>query len=401
MFCKSLNGKCQINDTGVLTMHSLLFFAIVLVFAGLSAVQAAEESEACLLVSKEGDAICAKSAKTKATLFKNSDARTVIEWALENGDITVLQPGTYTVNDAVRVSRSGASLIIKEGATLRMPRGTGSSYVSEYGADYYPLIYVAPRDVFSRSSRLENVSVINFGTLEASGKTEKKTGRWGGGACIIYDGRKWDRTCGIVGGTIFSSGVLTGCRGAALWILDCKKTEIPLMCAEHYGNGVVAAEGCEDLNIGILAGLAGEKAEENETIDLNYFNRNVRMGTVIGTAPAEDVVDINNAINCTVENIVGYGDPKQINLLGTTTYPITGAWMTMKRPIRKSVGTVAKKTEVVNKKVKEWKRITEVPPLPESLPRFAVKAKLIAVFEDGSQQVAFDETINFDLAGSE
>jgi hypothetical protein len=173
------------------------------------------------------------------------------------------------------------------------------------------------------------------------------------------------------------------------------------MCAEHYGNGVVAAEGCEDLNIGILAGLAGEKAEENETIDLNYFNKNVRTGTVIGTAPAEDVADINNAINCTVENIVGYGDPKQIHLLGTKTYPITGAWMTMKPPIRKSVGTVAKKTEVVNKKVKEWKRITEVPPLPQSLPRFAVKAKLIAVFEDGSQQVAFDETIHFDLAGNE
>ena len=244
-----------------------------------------------ILVSRKGGVTYAKSVKTKETLFEHSDPRQVIEWAVGNGDITVLEPGTYTITDAVRVSRSDVSLIIKEGATLRMPRGTGSSYVSEYGADYYPLIYVAPSDVFTRSSKLENVSIINFGTLEACGKTDKKTKRWGGGACIIYDGRKWERTCGIVGGTIFSSGVMKGCRGAALWILDCKKTEIPLMCAENYGNGLVAGEGCEDLNIGILAGLAGEKAEENETIDLNYFNRNIRIRTVIGSSPSEEVVE--------------------------------------------------------------------------------------------------------------
>lgn len=194
---------------------------------------------------------------------------------------------------------------------------------------------------------------------------------------------------------------MTGCRGAALWILDCKKTEIPLMCAENYGNGVVAAEGCEDLNIGILAGLAGEKAEENETIDLNYFNKNIRIKTVIGSYPSEEIVDINNAINCTVENIVGYGFRKKSRLLGKKNYAITGAWMTMKRPIKRSVGTVVKKTKVVSKKVKEWKRITEVPPLPESLPRFTVKAKFIAIFEDGSQEVVFDETIPFNLGGSE
>jgi len=76
--------------------------------------------------------------------------------------------------------------------------------------------------------------------------------------------------------------------------------------------------------------------------------------------------------------------------------------MTLKKYIGNSKSSVVvKHKEVVNKKVKEWKRITEVPPLPESLPQFTVKAKLIAVFEDGSQQIAFDETINFDLAGSE
>jgi hypothetical protein len=328
---------------------------------------------------------------------------------LENGSITILEPGIYTVNEAVRISRSDTSLIIKENATLQMPAGFNSSYVSEEGADYYPVIYVAPKDVFSKTCILENVNVINFGTLKACGKTppmkpdleaKKVTGRWGGGGCIIYDGRKWSKTCGIVGGKIFSSGVLTGCRGAALWILDCKKTEIPLMCAENYGNGVVAAEGCEDLNIGVLAGLAGEKAEENETIDLNYFNKNIRIGTVIGSAPSEEILDVNNSPNVTVERVIGYGDPSKMNLVGLTTYPRSSC-MSLKTYIgNSSSSVVVNHEEVVNKTVTEWKRITEVPPLPESLPRFTVKAKLIAVFEDGSEQVAFDETIHFDLTES-
>jgi len=384
--------------------HSYLFIvAIVVGCAGCadqSAWRVADESGKYILVSQKGDVTYAASAKTKKKLFEHSDPRQAIEWALGNGDITVLEPGTYTVTDAVRISRFNVSLIIMEGATLRMPKGTGSSYVSEYGADYYPLIYVAPGDVFTRDSILENVSVINFGTLEASGKTEKESGRWGGGACIIYDLRKWDRTCGLVGGTIFSTGVLTGSRGAALWILDCKNTEIPLICAQDYGNGVVAAEGCEDLNIGILAGLAGEKAEENETIDLNYYNKNVHMELIVGSAPSEEVVDINNSINCTVDKIVGYGVQK-MHLLGTMTYPVTGGCMTYKRPIKESVGTAVKEQKVVNKKVKNWKQIVEVPELPESLPRFTVKAKLIAVFEDDSQEVVYDKTIPINLGGRE
>jgi hypothetical protein len=82
-------------------------------------VQAAQETERCILVSRKGDVIRAKSAKTEETLFKNSDAKKVIEWALENGSITILEPGIYTVNEAVRISRSNTSLIIKENASPR------------------------------------------------------------------------------------------------------------------------------------------------------------------------------------------------------------------------------------------------------------------------------------------
>ncbi len=86
--------------------------------------------------------------------------------------------------------------------------------------------------------------------------------------------------------------------------------------------------------------------------------------------------------------------------MGTKNYG-PGDGMTLKNYIRHSKGIVVKHKEVVGRNVKTWKRIVEVPKLPESLPRFAVKAKLIAVFEDGSEQVAFDETFEFDLSGSE
>jgi hypothetical protein len=381
----------------------LLFVAVVVGCAGgadQSDEQTADQSGKYILVSRKDDVVHAKSAKTQKTLFEHSDPKEVIEWAIENGDITVLEPGTYTVTDAVRISKSNVSLIIKEGATLRMPEGTGSSFVSEWGGYYYPLIYVAPSDVFTRSVKIENVSVINFGTLEASGKTPEEMKIWGGGACIIYDGRKWDRTCGLIGGTIFSSGTLTGSRGATLWIVDSKATKIPLMAAEDYNNGVIVAEGCEDLDIGIVAGLAGEKAEENETIDLNYYNRNVHMDLIIGSAPSEEVADINNSINCTVDKIVGYGAPN-MKLLGTNTYKNFGDHLTYKKPIKESVGTAVKEQKVVDKKVKNYRQVVEVPQLPESLPNFTVKAKLIVEFEDGTQEVAYDKTIPINLGESE
>ena len=155
-----------------------------------------------------------------------------------------------------------------------------------------------------------------------------------------------------------------------------------------------------NLDIGIVAGLAGEKAEENETIDLNYYNRNVHMDLIIGSAPSEEVADINNSINCTVDKIVGYGAPN-MKLLGTNTYKNFGNHLTYKKPIKESVGTAVKEQKVVDKKVKNYRQVVEVPEIPESLPNFTVKAKLIVEFEDGTQEVAYDKTIPINLGESE
>ena len=45
------------------------------------------------------------------------------------------------------------------------------------------------------------------------------------------------------------------------------------MCAEHYGNDPVAADGCEDLNVGIHAGLTGEIWGQNIPADAKRVNQ--------------------------------------------------------------------------------------------------------------------------------
>lgn len=72
-----------------------------------------------------------------------------------------------------------------------------------------------------------------------------------------------------------------------------------------------------------------------------------------------------------------------------------------KKPIKESVGTAVKEQKVVDKKVKNYRQVVEVPELPESLPDFTVKAKLIVEFEDGTQEVAYDKTIPINLGESE
>lgn len=368
-----------------LHVRSLLSYVFVLFIAvgcaGFSTVQGAERLAGHILVSKKDNMVYAKSAKTKETLFKNTDAKKVIEWALANGALTVVQPETYTVNEWVEVPRSGVSFIIKKNATLRMHPEAESGYVSERHGKYYPLIY---------NDRKDDVKVINFGTLDAGGN----------GVCILFDGRNAPRTCGVTGGMIFSSGTLVDC-GDAIWVVDCKGTEIPLICTEDYGNAPLAAEGCENLNIGIVAGLAGEKARENETIDLNSFNEGLRIGLVVGTSPSEQILDINNSPNCTVEKVMGYGDPRHMTLVSRPQYPPHGRRLTLKPYIDNSEGTVVKEKKVVDKKVKAWKRIVEAPELLEALPRFTVDVKLIAVFEDGSEETVFDKTFHFDLESTE
>ena len=103
-------------EPGLYVRSSLSYLFVVSILvgcAGVSTVRGAEASEACVLVSSDGDVVRAVSAKTKETLFENSDAKKVIDWAVNNADVTILEPGTYTVNEAVRISRSGTSLIIK------------------------------------------------------------------------------------------------------------------------------------------------------------------------------------------------------------------------------------------------------------------------------------------------
>jgi len=214
---------------------------------------------------------------------------------------------------------------------------------------------------------MDNVAIVNFGTL----------GVMRGGACIMFNGRSGGKL-GINGGLIFSTGVLTQC-GDAIWVVDSRNVRIPFAGAKSYGNNLMAIEGCEDMKIDVVAGLAGSKAGENETIDLNSYSRRITIGRMIGTSRSEQVLDVNNSTDIIVDEIVGYtgGDKFQGHLVDIINYGPNGRRLTQRKRISKSRNVKIRTKRVAKTKVSTWKIVSEVKGLPESLPDLRVTVRLI------------------------
>jgi hypothetical protein len=62
-----------------------------------------------------------------------------------------------------------------------------------------------------------------------------------------------------------------------------------------------------------------------------------------------------------------------------------------------SEGTVLHSERKVEKEVVEWIKSIDVAPLSETLPDLEVKARLEAVFEDGTREVALDDIFRLEL----
>lgn len=335
----------------------------------------------CLLVTRQEDMCVVKRHDDKKMLYRNRDARLAIEWALRHSPIAVLGYGRFTVTDGVKIPRPGVALIVAKDATLQVAHGAKLTAVSEGHGEYCPLIH---------NQGMDNVAVINFGILLAGGRH---------GACIMFNGRsKGD--LGIDGGLVFSTGTLTNCNDA-IWLVDSKNLQVPFVGDTSYGNAPLAIEGCEDLKIDIVAGLAGSKARENETIDLNSYSRRVTIHRLIGTSRSEQVLDVNNSTEVTVDEIVGYSGEDEFRgkLLSIIHYGPHGRRLTQRPRIPKSENVEIRSQRVSETKVSQWKIDVDVDGLPESLPVLQVAVRAIGN-PDTNPVTIVERTYRLELDGT-
>ena len=76
-----------------------------------------------MLVSSTGDGTVVRSLKSRHVRYTNHDPQLAIEWSLQNGRTTILQPGKYAIADRIDIPRSDVTLIIEEGAEIRLLEG--------------------------------------------------------------------------------------------------------------------------------------------------------------------------------------------------------------------------------------------------------------------------------------
>ena len=324
-------------------------------------------------------------------LFKSSRALAAIEWALNHSRVAVLTGGEFNLAGTLNIPRSGVSLIIAGNATVQPAEKAELLIVSEGHGNYRPLIHIKGMD---------NVAVINLGTL--------RTPRQRGGVCIMFNGRSGGKI-GIDGGLVFSAGTMAQC-GDAIWLVDSKNLQVPFAGDKSYDNNLLAIEGCEDLKIDVVAGLAGIRSNrlkgnrkgnfsgENESIDLNSYCRRIHIRRMIGASYSEQILDVNNSTDIVVDEITGYtgGDKFNGHLVDIVNYGPNGRRLTQRPRIPKSRNVKIHKKGVGAKKISDWKITAEAGDMMKSLPEMRVRVRVIGNPQKDKVTV-LDRTYQFNL----
>jgi len=342
------------------------------------AVSAAEAPEFATVVMR-GDTCIVKHEGTEKVLFESAEPRRAIEWALNHSRIAVLKSGEFNVAGSVRIPRSGVSLIIAKEATLQPAEKAELDIVSEGHGDYPALIH---------NKGMDHVAVINLGTLRGPGR---------GCASIMYNGRSGGKI-GIDGGLVFSAGTMPK-SGDAIWLIDSKNLRVPFAADKSYDNNLMAIEGCEDLEIGVVAGLAGSNPGENEAIDLNSYSRRIHIRHMIGASYSEQILDVNNSTDITVDKITGYTGGGKFNghLVDIINYSPTGRRLTQMARIPESKNVKIHEKGVADEKIGDWKIAAEVEgDMLNTLPEMRVTVRLIGN-PDKEKVTVFEGTYQFDL----
>ena len=360
--------------------------ALTLVCA--AAVSAAEAAGFATVLMQDGTCVV-RHEGTEKVLFKHAEPSRAIEWALEHSRIAVLTGGHFTVKRSVTIPRPGVSLVIAPDATLEAAEDAQLTAVPGRTAKDDHLCTV----IHNRGK--DNVAIVNFGTIRAGrNRGDRKVFK----NCIVFNGQS-DGEIGIDGGLVFSSGPTETPWCDGIWLIDAKNVHVPFVGSMGYDFSALAMEGCEDIDVDVAAGLAGNKAWENETIDLNGYNRRIRMGLLIGTSPSEQILDVNNSIDIVAEEIVGYtnGDRFQGKLFDVINYPPIGADLTFRERIPEAKNVKVLKKRVAETRVKEWKIAAEVKGLPETLPELHVTVRVIGNPQDKEPVTVFERGYKLQL----
>jgi len=346
-----------------------------------------------VLVSPKGDRTVVRPYGGRKILFQNADPQFAVEWGMANARTTVVLAGKYVISDRIDVPRDDVTLIIDRGAEIAVnPDVSGHTYIGFRPDGSWKRLCM----VYNRGHA--NVRVISFGKI-SSWIVRPTTNAWtrqnrGGTPYrgtwpIFFDGRNAERTCGVKGGMVLTSGSMD----EAVWLLDSSGVQVPILAHKFGGDGPLVLEGCEDCRLGMLVNLATKPGgKTGETVDLNGRNKGITIELAIGERPYE-IVD-NNSSYADVGEVVSIGKPEKLLKFHG---PSDGARYTSRPHPGATALNVNRKTiltDAVGATVQ-----MDVPKLPDALPRFTVRATVEVTLKDGGKKV-FTKEVEIDVRDS-
>ncbi len=341
-----------------------------------------------VLVSPEGVETVVRPFEGDRVLFRNADAQLAIEWGLANARTTVVLAGRYVICDRIDIPRDDVTLIIDKDAEIALNPDTSThTYVGFRPEGSWKRLCI----IYNKHHN--NVRVISLGTIgswtvrppeEEAWTRQNLTGTsYRGTWPIFFDGRNDEGTCGIKGGFLLTLGTMD----ELVWLVDCSGMEVPLIAHKFGGDGSIALEGCEDINLGMLVNLATTPGgQTGEVIDLNGRCTSITIERAIGERPNE-IVD-NNSSYADVGEVVSIGKPqKLIKFNGASD----GARYTSRPHPGRTALNVEKQT--ILEDATSATLYLEAPKLPDDLPCFTVKATVEVNMKDGSKKEYSKEVV--------
>jgi len=226
-------------------------------------------------------------------IFTGGESVSDINSALATTGNTVVLAGDHsTLSDRIEISASDVTLIVQNGATVSFADGAAPTTISgNGGTTYTPLIH---------SNGFSSVKIENRGTIDANNTNHTN-------AVPIWMKGNDD---GFV--TDLGTGELVDYHDG-VWVVDCTSFEIPELSSTDTGAALVTLEGCESSTIGTLYGKGGD-----EVLDFNAICSDIEVGHVIGHDAVDQVVDIAECKNITIQQITELGVSNKLLLFDGT-----------------------------------------------------------------------------------